>query len=43
MGFADAARAERLLLTDLGGTADELHSDAIVAALAYWAVALVAR
>jgi len=34
MGFADAARAERLLLTDLGGIADELHSDVIVAALA---------
>ena len=34
MGFADAARAERLLLTDLGGIAAELDSDVIVAALA---------
>ena len=34
MGFADAARAERLLLTDIGITAAELNSDAIVAALA---------
>jgi glutamate-ammonia-ligase adenylyltransferase len=34
MGFADAARAERLLLTDLGSTAAELDSDVIVAALA---------
>ena len=34
MGFADAARAERLLLSGLGGTADDLHSDVIVAALA---------
>jgi [glutamine synthetase] adenylyltransferase / [glutamine synthetase]-adenylyl-L-tyrosine phosphorylase len=34
MGFADAARAERLLLTDIGVTAAELNSDVIVAALA---------
>ncbi len=34
MGFADAARAERLLLTDIGITAAELNSDVIVAALA---------
>jgi glutamate-ammonia-ligase adenylyltransferase len=34
MGFADAARAERLLLTDLGGIAAELDADVIVAALA---------
>ncbi len=34
MGFADAARAERLLLTDVGVTAAELNSDVIVAALA---------
>ena len=34
MGFADAARAERLLLTDLGGTAQELTTDAVLTALA---------
>ena len=34
MGFADAARAERLLLTDIGITAAELNSDVIVTALA---------
>jgi [glutamine synthetase] adenylyltransferase / [glutamine synthetase]-adenylyl-L-tyrosine phosphorylase len=34
MGFADAARAERLLLTDLGFTAADLETDVIVAALA---------
>jgi glutamate-ammonia-ligase adenylyltransferase len=34
MGFADAARAERLLLTDLGSNTAELDSDVIVAALA---------
>src|ERR1700722_11590888 len=34
MGFADAARAERLLLTDHGGIAAELDSDVIVTALA---------
>src|SRR5580693_10239705 len=34
MGFADAARAERLLLTDLGGTAEDLTTDAVLTALA---------
>jgi glutamate-ammonia-ligase adenylyltransferase len=34
MGFADAARAELLLLGDLGATADELRSDPLVAAVA---------
>jgi glutamate-ammonia-ligase adenylyltransferase len=34
MGFADAARAERLLLTDLGITAAELRTDVVVIALA---------
>jgi [glutamine synthetase] adenylyltransferase / [glutamine synthetase]-adenylyl-L-tyrosine phosphorylase len=34
MGFADAARAERLLLTDLGGTGDELKADPVLSALA---------
>jgi len=34
MGFADAARAERLLLTDLGITAAELETDVVVIALA---------
>ncbi|MDQ2815254.1 MAG: bifunctional [glutamine synthetase] adenylyltransferase/[glutamine synthetase]-adenylyl-L-tyrosine phosphorylase [Actinomycetota bacterium] len=34
MGFADAARAERLLLTDLGITAAELRTDVLVTALA---------
>jgi glutamate-ammonia-ligase adenylyltransferase len=34
MGFADAARAERLLLTDLGITAAELKTDVVVIALA---------
>jgi len=34
MGFADAARAERLLLTDLGITAAELKTDVVVTALA---------
>ncbi len=34
MGFADAARAERLLLTDIGVTGAELDSDVIVTALA---------
>jgi glutamate-ammonia-ligase adenylyltransferase len=34
MGFADAARAERLLITDLGVTAAELKTDVIVTALA---------
>jgi glutamate-ammonia-ligase adenylyltransferase len=34
MGFADAARAERLLLTDLGVVAADLSTNAIVAALA---------
>ncbi|MGD0068482.1 MAG: bifunctional glutamine-synthetase adenylyltransferase/deadenyltransferase, partial [Streptosporangiaceae bacterium] len=34
MGFADAARAERLLLTDLGFTAAELRTEVVVAALA---------
>jgi glutamate-ammonia-ligase adenylyltransferase len=34
MGFADAARAERLLLTDLGITEAELRTDALVTALA---------
>jgi glutamate-ammonia-ligase adenylyltransferase len=33
MGFADAARAERLLLTDLGITAAELKTDVVVIAL----------
>jgi glutamate-ammonia-ligase adenylyltransferase len=34
MGFANAARAERLLLTDLGSTAAKLKSDVLVTALA---------
>ncbi len=34
MGFADAARAEFLLLGDLGAAADELRSDPLVAAVA---------
>jgi glutamate-ammonia-ligase adenylyltransferase len=34
MGFADAARAESLLLSDLGTTAAELRSDPLVAAVA---------
>jgi glutamate-ammonia-ligase adenylyltransferase len=34
IGFADAARAERLLLDGLGGAPDGLRSDALVAALA---------
>jgi [glutamine synthetase] adenylyltransferase / [glutamine synthetase]-adenylyl-L-tyrosine phosphorylase len=34
MGFADAARAELLLLGDLGANADELRSDPLVAAVA---------
>jgi glutamate-ammonia-ligase adenylyltransferase len=34
MGFADAARAEFLLLGDLGANADELRSDPLVAAVA---------
>ena len=34
MGFADAARAERLLLTGLGTTPADLNNDAIVTALA---------
>jgi [glutamine synthetase] adenylyltransferase / [glutamine synthetase]-adenylyl-L-tyrosine phosphorylase len=34
MGFADAARAERLLLTDLGGTAEQLTPDTVLTALA---------
>jgi glutamate-ammonia-ligase adenylyltransferase len=34
MGFADAARAERLLLTDLGITSAELETDVVVIALA---------
>jgi glutamate-ammonia-ligase adenylyltransferase len=34
MGFADASRAERLLLEGLGGTADTLRKDVMVAALA---------
>ena len=34
MGFADAARAELLLLTDLGATAAELRTDPLVAAIA---------
>jgi [glutamine synthetase] adenylyltransferase / [glutamine synthetase]-adenylyl-L-tyrosine phosphorylase len=34
MGFADAARAERLLLTDLGIAPADLNTDAIVTALA---------
>jgi len=34
MGFADAARAERLLLTDLGITTAELRTDVVVIALA---------
>jgi glutamate-ammonia-ligase adenylyltransferase len=33
MGFADAARAESLLLTDLGTTAAEVRSDPLVAAV----------
>ena len=33
MGFADAARAERLLLTDLGITAAEMKTDVVVIAL----------
>src|SRR6185312_9691888 len=34
MGFADPARAERLLLTDLGVTAAELKTDPLVTAVA---------
>jgi [glutamine synthetase] adenylyltransferase / [glutamine synthetase]-adenylyl-L-tyrosine phosphorylase len=34
MGFADAARAERLLLTDLGGTAEARSDDPVLTALA---------
>jgi len=34
MGFADPARAERLLLTDLGVTAAELRTDSLVTAIA---------
>src|ERR1700677_2734317 len=34
MGFADAARAERLLLTDLGTAPADLNTDPIVTALA---------
>jgi [glutamine synthetase] adenylyltransferase / [glutamine synthetase]-adenylyl-L-tyrosine phosphorylase len=34
MGFADAARAEPMLLGDLGATAAELRSDPLVAAIA---------
>ncbi len=34
MGFADAARAERLLLDDLGTTAAELRTDPVVTAIA---------
>ena len=34
MGFADAARAERLLLNDLGTSAGELRTDPVVAAIA---------
>jgi len=34
MGFADAARAERLLLNDLGTTAAELRTDPVVTAIA---------
>jgi glutamate-ammonia-ligase adenylyltransferase len=34
LGFADASRAERLLLTDLGCTADGLGTDVLVTALA---------
>jgi [glutamine synthetase] adenylyltransferase / [glutamine synthetase]-adenylyl-L-tyrosine phosphorylase len=34
MGFADAGRAERLLLTDLGISAAELQTDVVVTALA---------
>ncbi len=34
MGFADAARAERLLITDLGLTQAELKTDVLVSALA---------
>ncbi|MGH3180657.1 MAG: bifunctional [glutamine synthetase] adenylyltransferase/[glutamine synthetase]-adenylyl-L-tyrosine phosphorylase, partial [Streptosporangiaceae bacterium] len=34
MGFADAARAELLLLNDLGMTAAELRTDPVVAAIA---------
>ena len=34
MGFADAARAERLLLNDLGTPAAELRTDPVVAAIA---------
>ena len=33
LGFADAARAERLLLNDLGLVPEDLKSDPIVAAL----------
>src|SRR5437764_5024595 len=34
MGFADPARAERLLLTDLGVRAAELRTDPLVTAIA---------
>ena len=34
MGFADPARAERLLLADLGVTAAELRTDPLVTAVA---------
>ena len=34
MGFADAARAELLLLNDLGTPAAELRADPVVAAIA---------
>ena len=34
MGFADPARAERLLLTDLGVSAAELRTDPLVTAIA---------
>ena len=34
MGFADAARAELLLLNDLGTPAAELRTDPLVAAIA---------
>ena len=34
MGFADAARAEVLLLNDLGTPAAELRTDPVVAAIA---------
>jgi glutamate-ammonia-ligase adenylyltransferase len=34
LGFADASRAERLLLEDLGGTADGLRTDVLVTSLA---------